>query len=64
MMMLHLTLTSLVISALCFEILIVDNFFDSLRFSLHLLGWLILLLLICYYGQTLIDEVSDLNSMT
>ncbi|XP_068901819.1 odorant receptor 43a-like [Tenebrio molitor] len=56
MMMLHLTLTSLVISALCFEILIVDNFFDSLRFSLHLLGWLILLLLICYYGQTLIDE--------
>ncbi|KAJ3652159.1 hypothetical protein Zmor_018148 [Zophobas morio] len=56
MMMLHLTLTSLVISALGFEILIVDNFHDSLRFTLHLLGWLVLLLLICYYGQLLIDE--------
>ncbi|RZC42341.1 odorant receptor 67c-like, partial [Asbolus verrucosus] len=56
MMMLHLTLTSLVISALGFEILIVDNFNDSLRFTLHLLGWLVLLLLICYYGQILIDE--------
>ncbi|XP_015836240.1 odorant receptor 49b [Tribolium castaneum] len=56
MMMLHITLTSLVISALGFEILIVDNFNDSLRFTLHLLGWLVLLLLICYYGQLLIDE--------
>jgi hypothetical protein len=57
MMILHLTLTSLVISALGFEILIVDNFNDSLRFVLHLLGWLVLLLLICFYGQILIDEV-------
>ncbi|KAJ3620078.1 hypothetical protein MTP99_004071 [Tenebrio molitor] len=56
MMILHLTLTSLVISALGFEIFIVDNFNDSLRFVLHLLGWLVLLLLICFYGQILIDE--------
>lgn len=60
-MMLHLTLTSLVISALGFEIIIVHNFSDSLRFTLHLVGWLVLLLLICYYGQVLIDEVYCVN---
>ncbi|XP_049821534.1 odorant receptor 49b-like [Aethina tumida] len=56
MMLLHLSLTSIVISVLGFEVLSVDNLMDSVRFCLHLLGWLVLLLLICYYGQKLADE--------
>lgn len=52
----HITLTSFVISVLGFEILMVNNLTDSIRFSLHLLGWFVLLFLVCFYGQKLIDE--------
>lgn len=55
-MLMHVTLTSVVISVLGFEILVVNNVTDSIRFTLHLLGWFVLLFLICFYGQRLIDQ--------
>lgn len=58
MMIMHLTLTSLSISVLGFAIIVVDSISESFRFVLHLGGWIILLLLTCYYGQLLINEVS------
>lgn len=57
MMLMHITLTSFEISVLGFEVLMVTSFTDSLRFGMHLLGWIILLFLICNYGQKMIDEV-------
>lgn len=59
MMLMHLTLTSFVISILGFEILSVSSISDSFRFGLHMVGWISMLLLTCYYGQTLIDEVRN-----
>nr|WJJ63320.1 odorant receptor 20 [Pachyrhinus yasumatsui] len=56
MLLFYITLTSVVLSVLCFEIIMVDAFEDSVRFSLHLVGWLVILLSICYNGQLLIDE--------
>lgn len=44
-------------SVLCFEVIMVDAFEDSVRFSLHLVGWLAILLSVCYNGQLMIDEV-------
>lgn len=58
-MLMNISLTSMVISVLGFIILIVDNLTDSLRFTLHLLGWFAMLFLICFYGQKLIDEVNS-----
>lgn len=57
-MLLHLTLTSFVISILCYVVLIATNTLEMLRFFLHLLGWLGLLFLLCFFGQKLMDEVS------
>lgn len=59
MMLMHITLTSFEISVLCFQVLIAKNLTESLRFGLHLLGWLVVLFLICFYGQKLIDEVRE-----
>ncbi|XP_030758890.1 odorant receptor 67c-like [Sitophilus oryzae] len=56
MLLFYITLTSLVLSVLCFEIIMVEAFEDSVRFSLHLVGWLVILLSVCYNGQLLIDE--------
>ncbi|XP_076253282.1 odorant receptor 4-like isoform X2 [Rhynchophorus ferrugineus] len=56
MLLFYITLTSLVLSVLCFEIIMVDAFEDSVRFSLHLVGWLVILFSVCYNGQLLIDE--------
>jgi len=57
MLLFYITLTSVVLSVLCFEILMVDAFADSVRFTLHLLGWLIILLSICYNAQLVLDQV-------
>lgn len=57
MMLMHITLTSVEISILVFEVLMVTSATDSLRFGMHLLGWLVLLFLVCNYGQKMIDEV-------
>lgn len=37
----------------------VDSLTDSFRFGMHLYGWLVLLFLVCFYGQNLIDEVRN-----
>ncbi|KAI4454802.1 odorant receptor [Holotrichia oblita] len=58
-LVMHFTLTSVVISLLGFEILMVDDNKESVMYALHLIGWLIMLYTICFYGQLLIDEVSD-----
>lgn len=57
MMVVHITVTSFEISILCFEIIMVDSIMDSMRFAMHLFGWLVLLFLVCLFGQGLIDEV-------
>ncbi|ENN73835.1 hypothetical protein HUJ04_009981 [Dendroctonus ponderosae] len=56
MLLFYITLTSLVLSVLCFEVIMVDAFEDSVRFALHLVGWLAILLSVCYNGQLMIDE--------
>nr|QXE93249.1 odorant receptor 23 [Eucryptorrhynchus brandti] len=56
MLLFYITLTSLVLSVLCFEVIMVDAFEDSVRFTLHLLGWLVILFSVCYNGQLVIDE--------
>ncbi|XP_071055835.1 odorant receptor 4-like [Onthophagus taurus] len=53
---LHFTLTSFVISVLGFEIIMVGNVPESLRYTLHLCGWVVLLYLLSYYGQRVMDE--------
>ncbi|GLV31106.1 Odorant receptor 85b [Carabus blaptoides fortunei] len=61
MMLMHITLTSFEISVLGFEVLMVNSRTDSLRFGMHLVGWLVLLFLICSYGQKLIDESTGIG---
>ncbi|GLV44631.1 Odorant receptor 67c [Carabus blaptoides fortunei] len=61
MMLMHITLTSFEISVLGFEVLMVNSRTDSLRFGMHLLGWLVLLFIICSYGQKLIDESTGIG---
>ncbi|XP_022904516.1 odorant receptor 85c-like [Onthophagus taurus] len=56
----HVTLTSLVISILGFEILMEDDLFESVRYGMHLSGWLLLLFTICHFGQNLMDESTSL----
>ncbi|GJQ74811.1 putative odorant receptor [Trypoxylus dichotomus] len=34
----------------------VGHFIPSIRYVLHLLGWILILFLQCYYGQKVIDE--------
>lgn len=58
MMLLHITWTGFIISVLGFEIIMVTNFVEILRFVMHLAGWMAMLFIVCYYGQTLMDEVS------
>ncbi|KAK9753972.1 7tm Odorant receptor [Popillia japonica] len=53
-LVLHFTLTSIVISLLGFEILMVSDNKESVMYALHLIGWLIMLYTICFYGQLLI----------
>ena len=46
-------------SILVFEVLKLENVAEVLRFSLHLIGWIFLLLFVCNFGQVLIDKVND-----
>nr|AVH87268.1 odorant receptor 27 [Holotrichia parallela] len=55
-LVLHFTLTSIVISLLGFEMLMVNDVKESVMYALHLIGWLIILYNICHYGQRLIDQ--------
>lgn len=61
MMVMHLTLTSLCVSVLGFEIIMVGSVGDAVRFGLHLVGWVVLLFVTCRCGQTLIDESADVG---
>ncbi|XP_050312533.1 odorant receptor 4-like [Anthonomus grandis grandis] len=56
MLLFYITLTSLVLSVLCFEIIMVDAIEDSVRFTLHLFGWIVILFSVCYNGQLVIDQ--------
>lgn len=58
MMLVHITWTSFIISVLGFEIIMEPNYWVSLRFIMHLGGWLGMLFLVCFYGQILINKVS------
>ncbi|XP_022900241.1 odorant receptor 13a-like isoform X2 [Onthophagus taurus] len=53
----YVTLTSLVISVLGFEILMEQDLFESMRYSMHLSGWFILLYTICLNGQVLKSQL-------
>lgn len=57
-MLIHLTMTSVAISALGYQIINDMGTHDSLRFIMHLGGWLLLLFFTCFYGQKLIDKAS------
>lgn len=57
-MLLHVTLTSLILSTLGFIIIFSKNAVDSFRYAVHLSAWLSLLFVLCIYGQQLIDEAS------
>ncbi|KAJ8975933.1 hypothetical protein NQ317_014893, partial [Molorchus minor] len=61
MMLVHITWTSFIISVLGIEIIMDDNVFNSFRFAMHLGGWLGMLFLICFYGQTLMDISTDIS---
>nr|QNH68046.1 odorant receptor 22 [Apriona germarii] len=61
MMLVHITWTSFIISVLGFEIIMDTNYSNSVRFSLHLGGWLGMLFLICFYGQILMDDSSTVS---
>ncbi|GJQ81309.1 putative odorant receptor [Trypoxylus dichotomus] len=54
-LVMHITLTSLVISVLSFTILIVSQT-ELIMYIPHLLGWLIILYNVCHHGQMLINE--------
>lgn len=57
LMLLHITWTGFVISILGFEITTTSDIIEAIRFIMHLAGWLIMLFIVCYYGQNLLDEV-------
>ncbi|CAG9768657.1 unnamed protein product [Ceutorhynchus assimilis] len=56
MLLFYITLISVILSVLCFEVIMVDAFEDSVRFTLHLFGWLVILFSVSYSGQLLINE--------
>ncbi|XP_049821538.1 odorant receptor 4-like [Aethina tumida] len=59
MMLIHVTATSCVISFLGFKIVTAENSTDPLRFFLHLAGWIVLVLIVCFCGQLLINESTN-----
>ncbi|XP_066248172.1 odorant receptor 4-like [Euwallacea similis] len=61
MLLFYISLTSVVLSVLCFEVIMVDDIEDSVRFTLHLLGWLVILLSISYNGQKVIDTSTQIS---
>lgn len=56
-MLLHITWTGFVISILGFEITTTSNIVEAIRFVMHLAGWLVMLFIVCYYSQNLLDHV-------
>ncbi|XP_028146887.1 odorant receptor 4-like [Diabrotica virgifera virgifera] len=56
MLIVHVSLTSLVMGSLCFQIVYAENASDKLRFMLHLGGWVTMLFITCYYSQQIINE--------
>nr|XP_023018413.1 odorant receptor 85b-like [Leptinotarsa decemlineata] len=61
MMLIHITWTSFIISVLGFGIIMESNFWNNLRFVMHLGGWLMMLFLVCFYGQILMDKSTDIS---
>nr|UTN00916.1 odorant receptor [Semanotus bifasciatus] len=59
-MLVHITWTSFIISVLGFEIIMETNYSNSFRFAMHLVGWLGMLFLVCFYGQILMDNSADI----
>lgn len=57
MMFLHISVTSFIISILGYQILFAESYINSLSYSLHLAGWLVLFFCVCYNGQNLINGV-------
>ncbi|XP_044262389.1 odorant receptor 4-like [Tribolium madens] len=64
MMLLHITWTGFIISVLGFEITTTDDYVEAFRFFMHLLGWLGMLFLVCYYGQKILEESLAIADVT
>ncbi|KAJ8941949.1 hypothetical protein NQ318_013285 [Aromia moschata] len=62
MMLVHITWTSFIISVLGAEIIMETNYFNALRYTMHLGGWLGMLFLVCFYGQILMDHSADITT--
>lgn len=58
MLIVHVFLTSGILAIIGYQIIAVDNFIDKLRYFLHMIGWVGMLFLTCFYGQLILNEVS------
>uniref|UniRef100_A0A6P7GZ74 Uncharacterized protein LOC114344804 n=1 Tax=Diabrotica virgifera virgifera TaxID=50390 RepID=A0A6P7GZ74_DIAVI len=60
LLIVHVSLTSLIMGVLCFQMVFEENASDKLRYFLHLAGWVAVLFLTCYYGQLILTQ-EELN---
>ncbi|XP_050508889.1 odorant receptor 67c-like [Diabrotica virgifera virgifera] len=56
LLIVHVSLTSLIMGVLCFQMVFEENASDKLRYFLHLAGWVAVLFLTCYYGQLILTQ--------
>ncbi|XP_023309856.1 putative odorant receptor 92a [Anoplophora glabripennis] len=46
----------MVVAVIGYQIISADNLMDKLRYFLHLMGWIGMLFITCFYGQMILDE--------
>ncbi|XP_072375698.1 odorant receptor 13a-like, partial [Diabrotica undecimpunctata] len=56
LLIVHVSLTSVIMGVLCFQMVFEENISDKLRYFLHLGGWVAMLFLTCYYGQLILTQ--------
>lgn len=61
-MLVHVTITAVIISTIGFVVFYTENAMDSMRYAIHVGAFSGLFFVICVYGQKLIDEVTNKNS--
>nr|QUP79565.1 odorant receptor 5 [Monochamus saltuarius] len=60
-LVLHVCFTSAIWAIIGYQILSVDSLMDKSRYTLHLMGWVGMLFLTCYYGQKILDESTTIG---
>nr|QNH68059.1 odorant receptor 35 [Apriona germarii] len=56
MLIIHVFLTSAILAIIGYQIILVDSLIDKLRYFLHMMGWVMMLFLTCFYGQFILNE--------